>query len=215
MVHALQLVAAMKHLALPLFVLGIGCGSGSDGTDPGLLIGQWSECDGSGDATFVFGADGSFSFSEDAGRDRLDGTFEVDGTTVFVAGVSGDGTDVDMEYTWYANDQFFVLGAAYPRGDHDGPVGTWFNHVRIDDGEELFGFERTMELRADNTGSISEIDLADDEPLDADGTWGPDSDENNQGGFELEIEIEEGFTVSLSFQIIDDAVLGSPSFCRD
>jgi hypothetical protein len=200
----------MHKLITSFALLTAACSSGGD-FDPEVLFGTWTECDASGDATFTFGEDGSYLFSEDGGDDRLEGTYEADATTLFVDGVSADGSSVEMEYTYYANADVFVFGAGHPEGDHDGPVGTWVGRLRVDDGVDVVGAASTMTLAADNTGTIEQVPFDGSETFTADGTWGPDPDAS--GGFELEVEAD-GFTVSISFEIVDDAALGSPRFCR-
>jgi len=186
----------------------------SEGGPPAALVGVWTDCrDGSG--SYTFGADGSYAVDKEIQGDEYHeaGTYTASGTTLFFAGELEDGTDIEMELTYYVNATHFVPDAAYPQGDHSGPVGTWKGHLRFDSGTGIQGTESTMELRADNTGTIRQVPFDGSEAFEREGTWGPDEDENNVGGYELEFE-EGGFTVHVSFQIIDDAVLGTPSYCK-
>lgn len=205
----------MKHVHLIAIVCLImssaGCTLEPENSD--LLIGQWSDCDSNED-TFVFGGDGSYAFDESGeDADHVTGTYEADGTTVLVVGQDDSGTDVEMEFTYYANDANLVLAAAYPQAEHDGVIGIWKSRMRSVSSTGTFGSDSTMELRADNTGTLTQVPFDGSAKFESEGTWGPDEDENNIGGFELEMA-QDNFTLSVSFQLVDNAVLGSPTFCR-
>lgn len=200
----------MKPLS-PLFALLFACGSDAGAPGADVLVGSWSTCAGIDQdelpPSFTFNADGTF-----AARDGdLVGSFEVDGDLLRVD-ATGDGGRLELEVSWYANRQFLVISAAYPDGDHDGPVGTWNSHSRLTRGALSFGFERTLELRADNSATVRDRDLDGDELSVYEGTWGPDS--INPGGFEVEVELD-GFTVRTGFEVVDGAVIGLPTHCRD
>jgi len=185
-----------------------------------MLVGQWVEC-GGGDTTWTFGEDGSFRSDEsctgegcgEGGNDTVTGTFTTDDTTVHIEGTEADGSPATIEFSFYANDTQMVVGAAYPVGEHDGVVGTWESHLRAEDSEDVIGSRSTMVLRDDNTGTMTQVPFNGNETFNSDGTWGLDEDEENPGGYELEMP-QDNYTLSISFQLIDDAVIGWPQYCR-
>ncbi len=185
------------------------------GDPPEALVGVWTDCD-DGASSFTFGTDGSYAFDEVRGgdEDHVTGTYTADATTLFIVGQDQDGNNVEMEATYYINNTHFVAGASHPQGSHDGVAGTWKGLLRITNGTDTMGVETTMELRADNTGRITEVAFDGSEPYQRDGTWGPSEDPDNIGGYELELQDSEDVTLSYGFQLIDDAVLGTPSHCK-
>lgn len=207
----LRFPLASFSLVVPLALSAAAC-SGGSGSVSEALIGRWVECDGGG-SSYTFDADGTFVFDEPSG-DHITGTYGGDDRTLLMTGENAGGTAVELELTYYASDTHFVQGASFPRGDHDGPVGTWEGFLRGESDGDLLGTETTLELREDGAGTLVQIPFDDSETFETEGTWAPDVDEENAGGYEFEFPFD-GITVSLSFQIIDDAVLGSPDYCRE
>jgi hypothetical protein len=206
----------VASLCLGLCLVAVACTDESQNAT--LLVGEWSDCEDAED-TFVFASDGSFAFDETCtgegcSEDHITGSYSAGDTSVSVAGTDQDGVAVTMDFSYYANDTHMALGAAYPQGSHEGIVGTWQANLRVEGDGDIFGSTTTMELRADGTGSMTQVPHDGSETLAYDGTWGPDEDENNVGGYELTMPQDENFTISVSFQLIDDAVIGTPRYCR-
>tara|TARA_R110002073_G_scaffold335810_2_gene529049 strand:+ start:62604 stop:63251 length:648 start_codon:yes stop_codon:yes gene_type:complete len=206
-------------LAALLLVFSNACTEDSVSDNASALIGEWIDCVDA-DSTFTFGVDNSYAYDETCSgegceEDHLSGTFEAQAQRLTTHAASPEGDIIVQAFSYYANANNLVLGAGYPQGSHDGVVGTWTSQRSTKkNGLELGATEQTIVLKADQTGTVTEY-LGSSKTFEASGTWGPDLDPENAGGFELEVTPDgESFTISLSFQLIDEAVLGSPRFCR-
>jgi hypothetical protein len=204
-------------IATMLCLTAGACGS-DDSEFTEALAGVWADCDNS-DARFTFGADGAFAFDEGEpgteGWDHVVGTFSADETTVFAEGVSEDDVDVDYEFTYYVAGDELLVGAAHPVGDHDGLVGTWRARLHVvPSNDDPFGADTEFDLRADGSGTMSSVYLDGSPDALYDGTWAEDDE---APGYVFRFVVgEDGDTITynIHFQLVDDAVLGVPEFCK-
>jgi hypothetical protein len=202
-------------LCLPTLIAG-GCGPGSNDGFAAELVGSWSDCEDAS-ARFTFGEDGSFAFDEespgDPDGDHISGTYSADATIVAADVRSEADVRYDYQFSYHVTGDRLVFGARHPDGEHDGVIGTWRRRVQADgDDGSAMGGDTVLVLAADGTGTLTNhpIDGTATETLE--GTWGEDDDD--QMGYELSIELDGG-TVNLHFDLIDDAVLGTPSYCLE
>jgi hypothetical protein len=163
--------------------LTAGC---SDDSAP--LLGEWKLRNENGDVLrqYNFGADGSFEFlSSGEGITlalRTSGTYTADGDELVLDGFHVDSPDQPIRgtFTYYVDEERFSNTAALPDAEPDGIVGTWRQRFEwetvAEDGTRWIysGVEVELDIRADQTMSLTTTDLTEAIERTGDGTWALD-----------------------------------------
>lgn len=111
------------------------------------LTGEWTRLDGE-EGYYVYGEDGQFEMEGDTSDTHVSGTFTAD--DVLVA-MDREKSPVVLTWTYYASAEVYGPLAIVPKGENDGPVGTWFRRVRFRDDASVAEWEDQFELREDGT----------------------------------------------------------------